>query len=518
MNKKMMIKKTISVGGSTLLSRVLGIVREILQAQYLGVNAMSDAFVAAFQVPNSFRKIFVEGALSASLVPTFVSAIRNDKKKVVDSLVVLALIIFEGFLLLLCMLFMWKSEFVIRLMCPGFSQAQIEDTVPLLRILMPFIFFISSSAVFGSALQAVNKFFIPAITPAFMNIVYVASLIFCIANDLPVTYFCYAIIGGGVIQLIAHIVAYFQLDFSFSHVTRETWNIFKPIFFNVFFCIICVGMTSEIGLIVDTMFASYLHEGSISLIKYATRFMGIPLGMFAAAVSTITLPYFSRVGSYAPKRLSFLIVEATKLVFWVTVPMGLIMAFFSEKIFHTIFLSSKFNMSQVLEARTILIAYLVGLFSLSLNKVLLNIYYSRNVVWLPALISVFGVGANVIFNSVLVKRYQASGIAFATSISAIIQMILLMLFLYIWFGYKFYLHDILRFVWRYCLQLACILSGAFVIYSSISSLLHTLPANISRFFIYGLGFWLWVVPLCLAIAAVAYLTRRNFGIKIYFFD
>ncbi len=513
-----MIKKTISVGGSTLLSRVLGIVREVLQAQYLGVNAMSDAFVAAFQVPNSFRKIFVEGALSASLVPPFVNAIRDDKKKVVDSLVVLALIIFEGFLLVLCALFMWQADFVIRLMCPGFSQAQISQTVPLLRILMPFIFFISSSAVFGSALQAVNKFFIPAITPAFMNVVYVASLVFCIASDLPVTYFCYSIIGAGVVQLIAHIVAYFQLDFSFSHVTKETWNIFKPIFLNVFLCIICVGMTSEISLIVDTMFASYLPEGSISLIKYATRFMGIPLGMFAAAVSTITLPYFSRVSSYAPKRLSLFIVEATKLVFWVTIPVTLIMGFFSEKIFHTIFLSSKFSMSQVLEARTILIAYLVGLFSLSLNKILLNIYYSRNVVWLPALISVCGVGANVLLNMMLVKNYQAMGIALATSISAIIQMILLAVFLYVWFGYKFYMGNLVRFMWRYCLQLVCVLPVAFVLYRGISSVLCALPVKFTHFFLFGMGFWLWVGPLCLAVAAIVYLTRKQFGIKIYFFD
>jgi len=125
MNKKTMIQKTISVGGSTLLSRVLGIIREVLQAQYLGVNAMSDAFVTAFQVPNSFRKIFVEGALSASLVPPFVNAIRDDKKKMVDSLVVLALIIFEGFLLLLCALCMWQADFVIRLMCPDLVKSRL---------------------------------------------------------------------------------------------------------------------------------------------------------------------------------------------------------------------------------------------------------------------------------------------------------------------------------------------------------------------------------------------------------
>jgi len=351
-----------------------------------------------------------------------------------------------------------------------------------------------------------------------MNVVYVASLVFCIANDLPVTYFCYSIIGAGIIQLIAHIIAYFKLDFSFSHVTKETWKIFEPIFINVFLSIICVGMTSEVALIADTWFASYLPEGSITLIKYATRFMGIPLGMFASAVSTITLPYFSRVSTYAPKRLSLFIIEATKLVFWVTVPMALIMGFFSEKIFHTIFLSSKFSMSQVLEARTLLIAYLFGLFSLSLNKILLNVYYSRKVLWLPALISMCGVGVNVMFNMILVRYYKAMGLALATSISAIVQTIMLVVFLYVWFGYTIYIKNFVRFMGRYCLQLACVLPVAYIIYRGISSLLCVLPTKLSQFFIYGLGFWLWVGPLCLAVAAVVYFTRKQFGIKIYFFD
>ena len=437
MNKKSIIKKTIGVGSSTLASRVLGIIREVMQAQYLGVNAMSDAFTIAFRIPNSFRKVFVEGALSASLVPPFVNAMRNDKKKMVDSLVLLALIIFEGFLLLLCGLIMWQAEWVTHLMCPGFSPEQVAHTVPMLRILMPFIFFISSSAVFGSALQSINHFFIPAVTPAFMNVVYIGSLALCIAHDLPITYYCYSIMVAGVVQLIVHIITYLRLDFSFAKVTRETWAHFKPIGLNVFFCIICVGMTSEISLIIDTVFASYLPAGSMSLMNYAIRFMGIPLGLFASALSTITLPYFSRVSSYAPKRLSFFMVEASKLVFWVTIPMMLIMGFLGEKIFHTIFLSSKFSLDQVLEARMILIAFLVGLFSLSLNKILLNLYYSRHVMWLPAAISVFGAGINVVFNMLLVGKYQAAGLAFGTSLAAIIQTILHITFLRIWFGYTF---------------------------------------------------------------------------------
>lgn len=518
MNKKSIIKKTIGVGSSTLASRVLGIIREVMQAQYLGVNAMSDAFTTAFRIPNSFRKVFVEGALSASLVPPFVNAMRNDKKKMVDSLILLALIIFEGFLLCLCGLFMWQAEWIIQLMCPGFSPEQVARTVPMLRILMPFIFFISSSAVFGSALQAVNHFFIPAITPAFMNVVYIGSLALCIAQDLPITYYCYSIMVAGVVQLIAHIITYLRLDFSFAKVTRETWAHFRPIGLNVLFCILCVGMTSEISLIIDTVFASYLPAGSMSLMNYAIRFMGIPLGLFASALSTITLPYFSRVSSYAPKRLSFFMVEASKLVFWVTIPMMLIMGFLGEKIFHTIFLSSKFSLAQVLEARMILIAFLVGLFSLSLNKILLNLYYSRHVMWLPAAISVFGAGINVVFNMLLVGKYQATGLALGTSLAAILQTMLHLIFLRVWFGYTFYARNFMRFVGRYCLQLAIVLPLGLLVYSGMTYAISTLPHSAAQFFLYKLGFWFWAGPLCLAIAGIVYITRKQFGIKLYFFD
>lgn len=518
MNKKSIIKKTIGVGSSSLISKVLGIIKTVLQIQYLGVNAMSDAFTTAFRIPNSFRKVFVEGALSASLVPPFVKAMRNDKRKMVDSLVLLALIVFEGFLLLLCGLFMWKAEWIIRLMCPGFGADKVASTVPMLRILMPFIFFISSSAIFGSALQSVNHFFIPAITPAFMNAVYIISLALCIAQGLPVTYFCYFIILAAVLQLIAHIIAYLRLDFSFAKITKETWTYFRPIGLNVLFCIIAVGMTSELTLFIDTIFASYLPEGSMSLITYASSFMGIPLGLFASALSTITLPYFTHVSSYAPKRLGFFLVEASKLVFWVTIPMMLIMGFFAEKIFHTLFLSNNFTLTRVLEARMILIAFLVGLFSLSLNKILLNLYYSRHVMWLPAAISVFGAGLNVLFNMLLIGKYHATGLALGTSLAACIQTLIHILFLRIWFGYTFYFGNFMRFVGRYCLQLAIVLSLGLLVYFGMTHLIEYLPSSAAHFFLYKIGFWFWVGPLCLAIAGIVYVTRKQFGIKLYFFD
>ena len=389
----------------------------------------------------------------------------------------------------------------------------------MLRILMPFIFFISSSAIFGSALQSVNHFFVPAITPAFMNFVIIGSLAVCIAQDLPISYFCYFWLLAGLVQLVAHIAAYIKLNFSFAKITQQTWQLFKPVGINFLFCLVSVGMTSEISLIVDSMFASYLPAGSISLIKYATRFMGIPLGLFASSFSTIMLPHLSRITDYAPKRLSFYLLEASKLVFWVSLPMMLIMGFFAEKIFHTIFLSTKFTLTQVQEAQYILIAFLIGLCSLSLNKILLNMYYSRNVMWLPAVVAFCGILINIILNFIFVGSLHATGLALGTSIAAIAQTALLIFFLHVHFGFKFYGNHFFKFALRYCVQLVVVLSSALLAYCMITYLIQAqLPLAFSNFFLYKIGLWLWAGPLCALVAGALYLTRKRFGVHLYFLD
>lgn len=519
MNKKSVIKKTIGLGLSTFASRILGIVRELLYIQYLGVNAISDVFNVAFRIPNSLRKVLAEeGAISASLVPAFVRSMHEGKKDQVNSLMLLAFIVFESFVLALSLVLMWQAEWVVRLLGPGFTSEQVANAIPMFRVLMPFIFFLSSSAILSSALQSTNHFFIPAISPALMNIVLISSLALCIVQDLPIHYLCYCIIGGGILQLLIHIIAYLKLNFSFSKVTPQVWQIFKPIAINVLFCFICVGMTSEVNLIIDVRFASYLPSGSISLLSYATRFMGIPLGLFASALSTILLPHFSKVTSYAPRRLSFYMFEASKLVFWVTFPMMLIMGFFSEKFFSTLFLSSKFTTTHIMEARTILIAFLIGLFSLSLNKILLNMYYSRSILWLPALISIVGAAINWMFNSLLIGPMQATGLALGTSLSAIVQTFLLLIFLRIWLGYSFYTLKFLSFCLTYCIQLAVILPFGYFAYRGLYKFLSGLPIPIAHFFTEKVGLWVWVGPLCIAIAATVYMTRKLFGVRLYFFD
>ncbi len=515
--KKSLLKNVAGIGGLTLLSRFLGIIREVLLVRFLGVGVISDAFLTAYKLPNSLRKIFAEGALSAAMVPTLVSVMHTDGKDVVNRLMSLAFLIFEGVLLVLCALVIWKAKFVISIVAPGFSPLQVSYAVPYLQILMPFIFFLSSSALLAGALQSVRHFFVPAFSPALLNIVFISSLLICLTKSLPVEYLCLFILFGGFVQLMFHLVTYIRLGFGFGKIDRAAWYHFKKVIMKFLPCLLSMSIM-EIGLVVDTAFASYLQAGSVSLVYYANRFMGIPLGVFAVSFSTVLLPHFSRIAMYAPKRIGFYLLEAAKLVFWVSIPTLLIMGFFSEKIFATLFLSKKFSLAQVTEAGMILTAFLTGLFFFSLNKILLNIYYAKHNTWIPTVVTIIAVCINIVLDFFLMRMFQATGLALATVIAFAVQVVLLVWLLQRVFHVRIYLLAFLKFMYRFCLQLFVVFAGIFGLYHLLGKVIVQLPPAFVRFFVDGIGFWLWVGPLIVLGFLLLYLTRRLFKVQIYFLD
>ena len=486
-------KQTIETGSLTLLSRGFGLVRELMLARYLGV---SDTFWAAYRIPSFFRKIFAEGALSAAFVPSVVHTMRHGG-------------VFCGGILLF-------AKPLLALLTPGFTAEQISQTIPMLIILTPFVFFISACALFAGTLQAVNHFFIPAIGPVLFNLVLIIGLLISMAYNLPTVSFCYLIVIGGMVQFLAHLMMYFRLNLRFSKPTENSKTLVGKILLKFLTCIPGMGM-AEVSLFIDTGFASYI-PGAISGLQYANRFMGIPLGVFATAFSTILLPHFSRISSYAPKRLSFYLLESTKLVFWVTVPVTLGMMFFAHQIFYTLFVSEKFSMAQAFMTGNILIASVAGLFFFSLNKILLNIYYASHNTLLPAIISVISMGANIILNFILIRLMQAPGLALGTTIAAAIQTGLSLLFLYSHLKFTFYGRAFASFLYRYTIQLAIIGGGMLAAYSLFYYLLGNCSPLVAHFFLQGLGFWLWVGPSCVGAFLMLLYTRKMFKVKLYFLD
>jgi putative peptidoglycan lipid II flippase len=513
---KTILKKTAVVAGSTLLSRFFGIIRELLMVRYLGVSGLSDAFLTAYKIPNSLRKIFAEGALSAAFIPTVVSTVKRHDTKGVAGLMTLGFIFFEGIVLILCALIMAYAHQIIGFIAPGFSQQQICQAVPMIHILMPLLFFISSSALLAGALQATGHFFTPAITPVLVNILFIASLCVCLTLHMPINTLCWFILGGGFVQCIVHLAVYFAYNFSFGPITKKDLGLFKNIIGAFLLCLPSVSLM-EIALFIDTSFASLLKPGSLSLLFYANRFVGIPLGVFAVAFSTILLPHFSRINTYSPKRLHFYLLESAQFVFWVSAPITLFMAYFSQEIFSTIFLSKGFTLAQTEEAGSILIAFVAGLFFFSLNKIILNIFYAMHAAWIPAVVALGSTTLNIILNMLFIEQFQTVGLALATTISSIFQTIIFLIVLHKKYAFRLYTASFLLFFLRYTVQLA--LCSILFIYSYNGiheSIVQYLPIQFSSFLINTIGFWFWVGPLAGICFILIWYSRKLFNIKLYF--
>lgn len=518
MHKRSLMYKLLQVGGSTLGSRMLGIQRERLMMAYLQWGSLAESFITAWGVPNSLRKIFAEGALSAAFIPTLVKMVKEKRIAEANGLMSVGFLVFEGIVLILCLLAMVCAEQVVGLIAPGFRQEVVADTVPLLRILMPFIFFISSSALLSGPLQAVNHFFVPAFSPILLNIIFISALLGSLHFHWPVTYLCYFLIFGGLLQLLWHVVVFFNLHFRFGAITVPVWREFMPILAKFANCLLSMSVM-EISLVINRRFASYLGQGSIAIIYLANRFMGIPLGVFVTAFSTILLPHFARIVTYAPKRLSFYLLEATKFVFWVTLPVVLLACFFAQKIFLTLFASSSFTPEKLMQTSQTLTVFMIGLFFFSMNRILLNLFYALHDTRTPALISVIATGINIYLNHLFMEPWGVQGLAFATVCSAGIQMILSVWYLRVHQHITFYPMPLLQFIQRNSMQIIVIAPLFVGCYYAVEHLIALfVPEIIAQQLLYSWCFWLWAGPLCAAAGLALYVTRSTFGIRIYFLD
>lgn len=509
MHKRSILRKTFHFGVYTLLSRILAFSRVFLELKFLGTGALADAFIAAFKLPNFFRRIFAEGALSAAFIPTYVQLTKKKKYKTANGTMSLAFLVFEGTVLLMCGFVFLYPELVLKLVTPGFGAKQIAYAVPLLQILFPFLFFISSSALLSGALQAKDHFFAQSFGPVLHNIVYVSTLLFCLAyHRTPATLAAGILVGGSVV-FILHFTLYLSHHFTFGKITPEARNEFKNILKKFFPCLIGVGVV-EVNLYLDILISSYLPEGSIMLLYVGNRFMNLPLGTFAVAFSTILLPHFSRISTYAPKRLHFYLIETAKFITWTIVPTMLFLFFVAPTIL-THFLSDQ---SKVPVTTAILICYSSGLLFYCFNKVLINMFYARHDTWCPTVASIIATAVNLIFNLVGMHFFGAPGIAASTAISGATLTIVCLFFLYKKHNFRIYWGNYLTFLARYSINLLLgvgLFAGMHTLFCYALS--HT---TWHSFFCIRWGYWIFTIPLFLFTMMFMFLIKDLCKLKLYF--
>lgn len=513
LTKKSILTKTLQVSGLTFLSRLIAIVREFLQVSFFGLTALSDAFIVAFRIPNFFRHIFAEGALNASFVPVFVTMLKGEKKEHASGLMTVSFLFFQGILLILYAIVFLKTEWVMKLLAPGFSGDQAVYAVIFLRILFPFIFLVSSCALLGGALNAVNHFSVPAFGPALWNIFFVMSLVLCLYCKLSPVVLCFGVLVAGIAQVALNMYAYFKHGFTFGAITPGSLHAFRAVLSKFLPYLLGVSVV-EINLFVGGIVASFLPQGSISILYYGSRFMNIPLGVFAVAFASVMLPQFSRLALYAPKRMGFYVLEVAKFVSWVIIPTSLVGMFIAPYLFQGLFFSKKVSPELMSQAVWVLVIYLSGLLFFCLNKMFLSMFYALKDPRSTAVISSVGALVNALGDIVGMYYFGIYGIAGATALSGLVMTVLCLVMLKKRHDISFYGGMYFNFLIRYLVQL----SGGAVVFSLLYKMsfmaLSLTPWH--TFFSSGFVSATFTVSLAACIAVLLLVTKRWFRIKLYF--
>lgn len=422
-----LLKSTAVVGGMALLSRLLGFVRDMLIARLFGVDMATDAFFAAFKLPNFLRRLFAEGAFAHAFVP-----VLSDYKERHDAPALRAFIAKTAGVLIVLLtattaLCIVAAPLLIAALAPGFAWNGAQHTLAteLLRITLPYLLFISLTAFLGSILNVYGKFALPALTPAWLNIaMIVAALAFSPHFAEPISALAWGVCAGGVVQLCFQLPAIFRLrllhmpriDFADAGV-KKVVGLMLPAMFSV--------SVTQINLLFDTLIASFLASGSMSWLYYSERMVEFPMGILGVAVSTAILPNLAKTHAASDAgAFSAALDWGLRLVLLIGVPASLGLILLAEPILFTLFQYDEFSASDVHYAGQSLRAYAAGLLGFILIKVLAPAFSSRLDVKTPLRYSIHAMLASLALN-VLAIPFAHAGLALATSLGAFINAALL---------------------------------------------------------------------------------------------
>ena len=431
---KRLIKSTAAFSSMTFISRILGLVRDVVVAQLFGANGLTDAFFVAFKIPNFLRRLFAEGAFSQAFVPVLSEykvqqspdAVQRFVNRMSGTLaVILAVITGLGIL---------AAPGLIGLFAPAFYVSdphRFDLAVDMLRITFPYIFFISLTAFAGGVLNTYKRFAAPAFTPVLLNVALIASAFLLRPYfSASITALAWGVFIGGVIQLL------FQYPFLWRIRLIPHWRwgwrdpgvqrvlkLMIPALFGV--------SVAQIGLLFDTIFASFLPAGSISWLYNSERLMLFPLGVFGVALATVVLPHLSQ--QYAKKSTD----EYTRTLDWglrsillLGIPAALGLMLLSGSLIATLFYHGhRFNLFDVLMTQRSLIAYSLGIPFMMSVKVLASAFYARQDIKTPVRIAVVALIINMALNLALIFPLQHAGLALASALTSVVNAGLLLCFL-----------------------------------------------------------------------------------------
>lgn len=426
---KGLLKSSLSVGAMTLLSRILGLARDIVIARIFGAGLAADVFFVAFKIPNFLRRLFAEGAFSLAFVPLLseYKAQRShaEVKRLADAVSASLGLILLG----VTLAGMLAAPLLIMIFAPGFINEpdKFDLAVEMLRITFPYILFISLTAFAGSILNAYGRFAVPAFTPVLLNIALIlAAVVLAPLFAEPVMALAWGVLIAGIAQLL------FQLPFLLRlrllprprrHVDDEGVSRIKKMMLPAIFG----SSVAQINLLLDTLIASFLATGSISWLYYSDRLVEFPLGVFGIALATVILPRLSQQHALqSAAQFSQTLDWALRWVLVVGLPASAGLMVLAKPALISLFQYGEFSAHDVDMATRSLLAYGAGLGAFILVKVLAAGFYSRHDMKTPVKIAVIAMVANMVMNILLVFPLAHAGLALATSLSAWLNALLLL--------------------------------------------------------------------------------------------
>ncbi|MCB1856603.1 MAG: murein biosynthesis integral membrane protein MurJ [Halieaceae bacterium] len=425
-----LLRSSALVGAMTMLSRVLGLVRDVVIAAFVGATANADAFFVAFKIPNFLRRLFAEGAFSQAFVPVLADYKEEGSIVAARALVDRVAGVLGGSLLLITSLGVLAAPLVAALFAPGFIDQgeKFQLTAQMIRITFPYLLLISMTGFCGAILNSYGRFAVPAFTPVFLNL----SLIFAATVAAPwfaepVFALAWGVFFAGIIQLLFQLPSLYRLEL----LPRPIWDTRHPGVRRILKLMVpaLFGVSvSQINLLLDTVLASFLPTGSVSWLYYSDRLAELPLGVFGIAIATVILPNLS--AHRAAEReddFSLTLDWAVRAVLLIGVPAAVALVLLAQPILISLFQYGELGARDVAMSALSLQAYSLGLVAFMLVKVLAPGYYARKDTATPVKIGIVAMVVNMVLNIALVlplMHYWSIGhvgLALATSLAAFLN-------------------------------------------------------------------------------------------------
>ena len=424
-----LIKSTGTFSFFTIISRLLGYVRDILIAVFLGAGPLADAFFVAFRIPNTFRRLFSEGTFNAAFVPSYSSLLNKKKQPKIFANNVFNLLILGLFFLVLTVEML--MPLFVFLIAPGFEgdSEKMELAITLTRITFPFLLFISLASFFSAILNSHNKFAIASAAPIILNILLIGVLFFGrVLNDQLVYYLSYAVTLSGLLQFI---FLYFFIKKYFSPQLKLTIKIDEKIkdFFKKLLPSIFSSGVTQINILVGTIIASF-QASAVSYLYYADRIYQINLAIAGIAIGTVILPQLSKyVQKKKKEKINLIQNKALELSLFLSLPASIALLIASEEIMSSLFGYGSFDEEGVENAAKALFYFAIGLPAFALIKVFSTFFFARHNTKIPFYISLASVLLNVVISIAFFKETGFLIIPIATTISSWFNAIFLFIYL-----------------------------------------------------------------------------------------